>query len=395
IPGSKENNKLFGHIFDIGIDGSFNPNLKADAIIYVDSIEVLKGVMQLLKINILEENKIEYEITIIGKLADIFTNMSDAELADLDFSDLDHTYNRSTQKASWTATVGEGYVYPMIDYGYSNGQNFDVEHFFPAVYLKEYIDRIFEYAGFSYQSNFFTSDFFKRLIVPFNSDKFKLSSAQIDARKFKAEVNPITSGSITLPSGVHEDKIPYNNELSDPSGLYNNSTYIFTAAANGDYTFSVFNEVRVFGVTTCTNTTPGIRVDIYKEIPGGQTFFLNSNLVYPAGFGSGGTTITAGSFSPYVTCNVNVPLVNLKAGDKVYAKIKVFNFSWPGFTAAGTLGFQIKENSLFLNDVINSGFKDGDTALMNNAIPADVKMADLFKSVIKAFNLYVETDKDV
>ena len=53
---------------------------------------------------------------------------------------------------------GTGYYYPFIDYGQDfERQNtapasffYTVEDFYPAIYLKEYVDRIFEAAGFTY-----------------------------------------------------------------------------------------------------------------------------------------------------------------------------------------------------------------------------------------------------
>src|SRR5688500_18001004 len=50
IPGTKTNNKLFEHIFEIGINGGFNPNKKADVYFLQDSLEVLRGILQLKKI---------------------------------------------------------------------------------------------------------------------------------------------------------------------------------------------------------------------------------------------------------------------------------------------------------------------------------------------------------
>ena len=49
-------------------------------------------------------------------------------------------------------------------------------------------------------------------------------------------------------------------------------------------------------------------------------------------------------------------------------------------------------NGTFFNQVVNSGYVEGNTIDMNKAIPKDVKQKDFFMSIVKMFNLYVQTD---
>ena len=172
VPGTENNNRMLMQIFEVGMDRQFNPNKKADCIITADTVTIMKGVLQLLKIRITDKTKIEYELAIKGKLANIFTAMGDKKLSDINLSTYDHTYNRTNIINSWSTPVGTGYVYPFIDYGYStNGIDYPVNCFFPAIYVKELIDQIFNITGFQYSSTFLSSTFFKRLIIPFNSDR--------------------------------------------------------------------------------------------------------------------------------------------------------------------------------------------------------------------------------
>jgi hypothetical protein len=61
IPGTKNNNRIFSHVYEIGQDGwitigntsvyeGFNPNLRKECIVMNDGIQVLKGNLQLKKI---------------------------------------------------------------------------------------------------------------------------------------------------------------------------------------------------------------------------------------------------------------------------------------------------------------------------------------------------------
>jgi len=192
-PGTQTNDEIFGQIYDFNIsngydgtepniDVNFNPNKKAEASVQADGVEVMRGSIQLRKIKRKKSDYI-YEVVFVGRLVDIFGVLGDKQLSGLDndgvrlidFSDLDHYYTQANQSASWTAPFGSGYVYPMLDYGKFVGydsqglRKYFVTDFKPALYLKDILDRIFTFAGFSYTSSFLSSDFFKRLVVPISS----------------------------------------------------------------------------------------------------------------------------------------------------------------------------------------------------------------------------------
>ena len=75
---------------------------------------------------------------------------------------------------------GKGYFYPLIDYGgYKYTQStaspfsYSYQTFRPALFVKEYIDKIFTSSGYTYESTFLNTAFFKRLIIPNNTDTLK------------------------------------------------------------------------------------------------------------------------------------------------------------------------------------------------------------------------------
>ena len=71
LPGNKVINDLFNFIFEINSDSTFNPNLKADAIYLIDDIAVFKGIVQLKKINKLDNEHYLYDIVLFVELANI------------------------------------------------------------------------------------------------------------------------------------------------------------------------------------------------------------------------------------------------------------------------------------------------------------------------------------
>ena len=202
-PATKNNDALFGHIYDVNIsnnydantsniDINFNPNKKADARVIADGVEVMAGVVQLRKV-VQKGHAYTYEVVFIGKLLNIFSVLGDKNLNDvgdnalplIDFSDLNHDYTYANVVDSWS--YNRDYVYPMVDtatnfeYFSDGGRVYRVEDFKPFFKLKNIIDRIFAFAGFTYTSSFLSGSVFSRLITG-DIKESTLSDAQVELR---------------------------------------------------------------------------------------------------------------------------------------------------------------------------------------------------------------------
>jgi hypothetical protein len=180
IPKTPNNDQVFGSIyrFDQWIV-SFDPSVRASAYVMQNGVQVFEGIAQLLAV---KDNGTSgtYELGLYGETANLFKQLGDAELTDLDFSELNHEWDASNVVDSWTNSVGStgnDYYYPAIDYGQAGFQRattpspyadiFTTEDFYPAISVKKYVDKIFAFAGFTYESDFFVSQWFKQLIVPY------------------------------------------------------------------------------------------------------------------------------------------------------------------------------------------------------------------------------------
>ena len=66
---------------------------------------------------------------------------------------------------------GRGFYYPLIDFGNvsTNKHDFQYTAFRPALFMREYIDKIITGAGYTYDSDFMDTDFIKRIIIPNNN----------------------------------------------------------------------------------------------------------------------------------------------------------------------------------------------------------------------------------
>ncbi len=262
VPNSKEAAKVFGMIFDINtVEGTFNPNVKADVIYLVNSIEVITGYCQLKELVKTNNLDIDYSIAIYSNFANFFKSIQGLYISDVEGLDIyNHPLNSELQQYSSgvdpdgiyqiieggslvPAELGKGYIYPLVDFGFeSDNTLWKVQHIGCAIFVKEYWDRIFADAGFTYE--FTDADFenhFKRLIIPSSPEQFKLNLSEIQGRQFKADSPelPSTGGETTLnisKFGFSADEtIIFSNEIFDGGTNYNSGTGVYTVAEPGYY----------------------------------------------------------------------------------------------------------------------------------------------------------------
>lgn len=223
LPGTAKNNKFFKGIFDVNVDSeSFNPVKRIPVVVSIGTNDVLNGYMQLMDIKTVNK-QVEYQISIAGSLKNIFSQISDYNLSALDFSEYNHPRTKTNIQDSWTYKVmqngnkndfgepGEGYVYPYIINGNSTGiwNNIYVYDMYPALYVKTVFDKVFEFAGYTYTSEFLNSEYLKKLIMPFNRDKLQLSDEEVEER--------------TVRVGVNSTKTAVTPWLQNDTGWYYNS----------------------------------------------------------------------------------------------------------------------------------------------------------------------------
>lgn len=402
IPGTKNNNKLFDHIFSIGKAGGFNPKVKTKAIVYVDTVPVFNGFLQLTNVSITDKNEIEYEVVIFGKMANIYTVWADDELRDVDFSSLNHTLNRTNIVNSYTSpTLGDGYVYPLIDYGYTTGLYYHTTHFRPAIYLKEYIDKLFRYAGYTYESDFFNSEFFTRLIVPFNGSTLQLSSQEITNRTLM--VTHLTEQLITMPNSFaqsQETVMQFNSFITtpNPSSQYNTTASKWTVNKTGRYGLNISANT---GIKISNNSGGGVTTTNLRTSVNTVWFILQRGSSFSRMTGQ--TVVVnippqtfADATDTYVNATANFTLGyenGFLAGDIIWVTWATSYNSAVSILPSSLVSSAYVNGSRIFYNTPNAEISEGETVDMNSCIPKEIKIRDFFTSIIKMFNLYVEEDK--
>lgn len=458
LPGSKNNDLLFSYAFSlshtiqssgVNFTPDFNPNLQTSAVLIIDGAEVFKGIAQLINIHVTDDYLVMYDVQLFGKIANIFTNIGDKELTELDFSEYDHTYNPTNVINSWATSIikngasqafqlGQGYIYPLIDYGYSaNLQSFPLINLYPALPVREYLFKIFEDAGFTWQSDFLETPFFKSLYIPFKSATMKLNASQVLARKFRAS-RETSAQTLSVPIGQANavaTSIVFNDDTTAPnfdsSNQYATGTGIFTVGSGLNGVFTFCSQLRL--TATFTPATAGVQVrsqfdvkviaDVLKQDIGGNNTFIHSVAMDITAFNPFTTSYTTdnpGSITPldpdYTTSpynprnymNIVVPNVSLNEGEKIVIRLRpyaypnqygnnnqvtstqLFQNTSTGVFYDGTITIQVNTGSVFYNLIDNAQIVENQTVLMNNCIPEKIKQKDFFLSLIRMFNLYIE-----
>lgn len=277
----------------------------------------------------------------------------------------------------FTRPSGTGYYYPLIDYGtYSTPQtnpgrakiDYDYRTFRPALFVKEYIDKIFSSpnSNYTYESQFFDSDFFKRLIIPCNFSKLtKLTTDLIEAKKTDNQ----TLVNLTIAPAVVNLKFE-SQRLLDNFTVTNNEVFTYTGAPTqmsvnivikGQVVFTGYSAAFIsFGLRAGTGSPPPrTLLQAYSRTVNGGTAVIDIN-----------KTVT----------------VNLNTNDTIYVDVQnvsTDNGTYVNFSTISVKSTNPVTADLQLNNAIN----------INGLIPKNITQKDFFTWILKMFNLYVTEDR--
>ena len=378
IPGTANNNLIFGYIFELNnanvtynslpnVGYNYNVTKQANCKIFIDKVQIFKGTLRILEI-VIDKETIEYQCSVFGELGGFINQLGNQRLEDLDFSAYNHTYSAANISASWDNPGGSGYYYPLIDYGnVSTGagagglggygvakKDFQYTTFRPALYVKEYIQKMFAATEYTFDCSFFDTPLFKRLIIPHN------------------QINISTLNNTSLNAAAK--LITINTNLS--------SIVEYTMVTAGSFTLDGLGQLFTYGsgVTITTNIQILLR---------GNVTYYNSPLPnYSVSLKKNNTEIGRKDFdaniSSFFNCEFTVNGVTFANGDYMQVEI-VAN----GVILDITLGELGVTTSTPTQVPVNLG----ETIKVNDTIPKGIFQRDFFLSIVKMFNLYVYENK--
>jgi len=210
VPASPSNNAIFSHWYDATIDGTFNAVTRVDAYLEVNTLPFKFGVIQLDNCKLKGGLVSSYELTFYSKVVGLSDLMGNLELKDLDLTDYNHAYSKtSVTNSMYQDTIANGDVYyPLIcntnDINYGDGSttdiinasnNLKITDFKPALRLIRIIEAIENELNVTFSRDFFGRSVFHNLFMWMHRDAKKLSN---DGNR--VQVDFTTKG--TLETGV-------------------------------------------------------------------------------------------------------------------------------------------------------------------------------------------------
>jgi len=365
LPGNDTNNKLFGNVFEFGLSNDYNPaesnvgyNFNATksvpCIILVDKIQIFKGVLRLLEI-IIDGKHIEYEVAVFGELGGFITALGNKKLENIDFGIADQTWNVTNISSSWDNISGTGVYYPLIDNGQvsTNKVDFSYDAFRPALYVKQYLTKLLDGSGYTYDFPLLSTALMNRLVIPNNQKTLTKSSTTV----FKANVTDVT---YTSASQVK-----------------------FTGVTLGSFTLNAGTDVITYGGASAITTNISFTISgQFNDID------PNNGYVYFE-FMKGATLIATQSifvaYTPYYfTVNLSVANVIISPSDTLSVNV-----------VATTNSYRLYGDTLLIESTTPTdvALNYGDSIVINDTIPKGIFQKDFFASIVKMFNLYVYEDR--
>jgi hypothetical protein len=373
VPGTANNNLVFGYIFELNnanftdntlpnVGYNFNVTKQANCKIFIDKVQIFKGTLRILEI-VIDKETIEYQCSVVGELGGFINQLGNKRLEDLDFSAYNHTYSVANISASWDNAGGSGYYYPLIDYGnVSTGtygtakKDFQYTTFRPALYVKEYIQKIFEGTDYTFDCSFFNTALFNRLIIPHN----------------QTNITTLNNTSLNAAAKL----ITINTNLSP---------YVeYTLITAGSFTLDALGQLFTYGVIPA----PTITTDIQVLLRGNVTFFNPSLPSYSVILKKNNIEIERQDFdasvSTFMNCDFTVSGVTFANTDTMQVEIL-----GNGIILDITLG----EIGVTTSTPTQVQVNLGETIKVNDTIPKGIFQTDFFLSIVKMFNLYVYENK--
>jgi hypothetical protein len=440
LEGTKNNHELLGHYYDVNIQaGTFNINTLTKCQVVQNGVPILDdALLQLVSVNKVQNNnsyedEVNYTVLIKDSRAEFFTAITNANLTDLDFSDLNHVFDSSAIVASFAHTVTDGYKYVMP---WNDLPDYTANDFKPGIYAKTYFDRIFAVAGFTYTWSELAAAHFDKLLIPYNGDTNNqdYEDYRVEATNTWTTTNVQATGyNVTFQEAIDSGwaEVIDTQGVFDPTTGEYSSPFSTNAYAGEHYTY----QLSIGGTISLDNTSGGnalliknslvprynrYRVFAVIRVAGQQNVIVygSSTVVQytqSVPLATGSTTILNFADTLDIPAVTNDPFVlSIDAADIQILEVGVEVLSFDDLACTILLSQnQQWRNTVFpyptpaavnvvldlttINMVIlpsNNIQVSGSTLLMNQYVPVEVKQSDFVKAIFQMYNLYIEQDVD-
>ena len=371
LPATKNNNRYFGYLHDLQSDVSQYDTLNGQRCeLFINNISVFEGLLYLNEIVKLDKET-KYKVNLLGESVRLIEVLGDATIADLDFSEMANNFTNAniTSISGVTTTAGtttQSVLYSLIQnlgiVGDSGGNIIEMissRNVQPFIRMHNIVNKIFNFAGFQYESNFFDSTL-KQIFMDTGLSDFRIEGDSGTAqRHIQFNQNANVSSTPTIPhlfqttltptytfqqfptlittafsfDNVHDiatsfTQIPFNVEpstttLGNPNDAGNimSANGLVTSPAN-DFSVSIAIRLKVFATENETITV------IARQTAGGTgtvtdhtlTEFVMPDIQNSIFFQAGGSSLQYINYS-HISAFSSQDII-LNAGDTLDFRIK-------------------------------------------------------------------------
>jgi hypothetical protein len=292
----------------------------------------------------------------------------------------------------------------------------------PAVYVWQYLNRIFSNAGYSYQMDEMVSIGFDKLLIPYNGGKSKISEAvQVQAEVIAEETTSQEVDGFSVGSFATYTKLNINSEIKDDQNIYNPTLSQYTSPFNLYVPNQLEYQIEIDYELIFRNNEGSSSVYLNGQISSNPIIECTNGGVFPLGnvavfaesvnpicyIAPSGYTVIDSAFSGYANLpsgdtiissginNLNLTATDIAFTDVLELQMFTQLSSVPSFfrvsdNAPANVEFIVNVNSIKIR-VIPSGesLAFGFPVVMNDFIPSNIKQSDFLKSLFTMFNLFV------
>ena len=381
LPSSKANDIAFRYAYNVqSFVGGFTPNKQVKCTLWNDGVQVFRGTMQMLSMSV-TRGVATYEVGIYGEEVSLFKAMEGVKLVDtVGVTWMNHTFTESLVTGSWDDTFSDasGFVYGITDaiglghvlgsqtpvgpfaalftaLNYAFDRLIPIEVQRPNIWVKKMVDLIFAQHGYRYESTFFQSTEFERLVIPYAGEAFPYVSGE--NKCFLGASGYVSDAAWTYDVIFNDDTSPFYN-LDD--GKMDTSTGVFTAASGYAGLYSLNVELNLAGATDASEFTIEV-----KDSSGTLLKDTQGNSI--------SEVVAIGS-------NILIHSINRQVFLAQNGTLKVVVTANEGAMElqAGTFQLNLTQRLSMLNQYMD----------MRTALPADTLQIDLLADLQKMFNLY-------
>lgn len=394
LPLTQRNRQILGFPDDVAFASNL-PYQKYEAKIIQDGLEIvpygigeLNGIDQdTANITILSGNT-DFFDSIGGKLYDMgdSTSIWSNYGQNLVWQPYDHEWDIENAANSQTKT--DGWIYPIIDYGYMNDDfttPIDVHNLRPGFFIKTAIDLLLQSSGYKASGSLMGNPLYPLMIAQFSNGSFEHSTDyqnQIDG--FGCDV--------TLPSaltvkyskaGVNVGTIAFPGVTANPGGFYDASTGIYTSTIRNSVNITLTIPSFYFYGNYNGSYTANVDIKIIYTDPLNGDVPLASTNFYLA---NNPTLIRQGPYRHGYTVTPKTVVsgaADLPPGGKIRVTYQFNGYSQSIFTMAAAAELVIKSN----NQIVLYG----QTVQCERIFP-DIAQKDLLKDTLQRFGIICQTD---